>query len=373
VRAQPLHILFAGGGTGGHLFPALAIAEEVGRMRPGTRISFAGTADRIEARIIPPLGYAFFTIWISGFRRRLSLQTLLVPLKIVVSLVQSALLLRRSRPQAVVGTGGYVCGPVVYMASAMGIPTVIQEQNSYPGVTTRLLASRATRVYLTFEETRSMLPGARDVVVSGNPTRGTVGEADRVQAHTFFGTDPGKRTLLVFGGSLGARSINDAVAALLPGIAGAGVQVLWQTGEQDYERMHRMGTGAEGGGAVSVFRFIDRMDLAYAAADLVLCRAGATTLAELTRAGLPSILVPYPHAAADHQTANARAMVAAGASLMIRDTELHERLSGELHRLLADDGARQAMRAGALALSRPGAAKTIAGGVIQLAEAYAST
>jgi len=371
VTGRPLHILFAGGGTGGHLFPALAIAEEVTCMRPGTRISFAGTADRIEARIVPPLGYAFFTIWISGFRRRLSLQTILVPLKIAVSLVQSAMLLRRTRPQAVVGTGGYVCGPVVYMASVMGIPTVIQEQNSYPGVTTRLLASRATRVYLTFEETRNLLPSTREVVVSGNPTRGTVGEAGRDEAHAFFGTDAGKRTLLVFGGSLGARSINDALAAALPALAAADVQVIWQTGEQDFERMRRYGTATRSVGTVHVLRFIDRMDLAYAAADLVLCRAGATTLAELTRAGLPSILVPYPHAAADHQTSNARAMVAAGASLMIPDAELSGRLGGELLRLLSDTGARKTMADGARSLSRPGAAKTIAAGVIELAEAFA--
>jgi UDP-N-acetylglucosamine--N-acetylmuramyl-(pentapeptide) pyrophosphoryl-undecaprenol N-acetylglucosamine transferase len=367
---RPLHILFAGGGTGGHLFPALAIAEELRRMRPDARISFAGTADHIEARIVPPLGYELFTIWISGFQRRLTLQTLLFPLKVVVSLVQSALLLRRARPQAVVGTGGYVCGPVVYIASAMGIPTVIQEQNSYPGVTTRMLAGRATRVYLTFRQTRDHLPQARDVVVSGNPTRGAVGAAGREEAHAFFGTNPAQQTLLVFGGSLGARSINEAVAGILPDLAAAGVQVIWQTGEQDYERVQQHVTAADIGGAVKVFRFIDRMDLAYAAADLALCRAGATTLAELTRSGLPSILVPYPYAAADHQTSNAQAMVTEGASLMIRDAELQGRLGLEIRRLLGDAAGRRAMGARARTLGRPEAAKTIAGGVIQLAEAY---
>jgi UDP-N-acetylglucosamine--N-acetylmuramyl-(pentapeptide) pyrophosphoryl-undecaprenol N-acetylglucosamine transferase len=367
---KPLHILFAGGGTGGHLFPALAVAEELQRIRPGTRISFAGTADRIESRVVPRLGYGFTPIWISGFRRRLSLQTVLFPVKLAVSLIQSAALLRRLRPQAVVGTGGYVCGPVVYTASVMGIPTVIQEQNSYPGVTTRLLASRAGRVYITFEETRKHLPRAREVVVSGNPTRGAVGEAGRKEGHAFFGTDPEKPTLLVFGGSLGARSINEAVTGMLPELGAAGVQVLWQTGEQEYERVMQERKGPETGPMVTVLRFIDRMDLAYAAADLVLCRAGATTLAELTRAGLPSVLVPYPHAAADHQTSNARAMVDGGASLMIRDGELREQLPAVLRGLLHDTERRREMGSRARALGRPEAANTIARGVIQLAEPY---
>jgi UDP-N-acetylglucosamine--N-acetylmuramyl-(pentapeptide) pyrophosphoryl-undecaprenol N-acetylglucosamine transferase len=370
VGEKPLHILFAGGGTGGHLFPALAIAEELQRIRPGTCISFAGTANRIESRIVPPLGYGFTRIWISGFQRRLSLQTVLFPVKLAVSLVQSALLLRRIRPQAVVGTGGYVCGPVVYMASVMGIPTVIQEQNSYPGVTTRLLASRARRVYLTFEETRAHLPGTREIVVSGNPTRGAVGEAGREEGHAFFGTNPGKTTLLVFGGSLGARSINEAVAGMLPELAAAGIQVIWQTGEQEYERLREARVGVEQERTVKILRFIDRMDLAYAAADLVLCRAGATTLAELTRAGLPSILVPYPHAAADHQTSNANAMVAGGASVMIRDADLRGRLPEELRGLLHDSARRKSMSTRARAMGRPDAANTIARGVIQLARDY---
>lgn len=365
-----LHILFAGGGTGGHLFPALAIAEEVLRIRPGTSISFAGTRNRIEARVVPPLGYGFTPIWISGFRRRLSLQTLLFPVKVAVSLVQSALLLRRVRPHAVVGTGGYVCGPVVYMASLMRIPTVIQEQNSHPGVTTRMLAPRVTEVYLTFEESRRYFSRTDRVMVSGNPTRGTVGEAGREEGHACFGTDPAKPTLLVFGGSLGARSINDAMLKVLPGLLDGGVQVIWQTGDQEYERVARSAGGDRVRNVVRLHRFIDRMDLAYAAADVALCRAGATTLAELTRAGLPSVLVPYPHAAADHQTANARTMVAGGASVMIRDAELPEKLPDQLRQLLSDPVRRNAMRTCARTLAKPDAAAVIARSVIQLAETY---
>jgi UDP-N-acetylglucosamine--N-acetylmuramyl-(pentapeptide) pyrophosphoryl-undecaprenol N-acetylglucosamine transferase len=368
LNGKPLHILFAGGGTGGHLFPALAIAEEIVRIRPGTRISFAGTANRIEARVVPPLGYGFTPIWVSGFRRRLSLQTLLFPVKLAVALVQSLRLIRRLRPAAVVGTGGYVCGPVVYMAAVLKVPTVIQEQNSHPGATTRMLAPRVRRVYLTFEETREHLPPLRDVVVSGNPTRGSVGSADRGEARRFFGVAPGGPVLLVFGGSLGARSINTAVADVLPVLAASGVQVIWQTGAEDAERLRTSGAAQVPG--VKMFPFIDRMDLAYAAADLALCRAGATTLAELTRAGVPSILVPYPFAAADHQTSNARAMEAAGAAVVIRDADLGARLNNELAALLGDAGRRGAMTTRARALGKPEAAATIARGVIELAEQY---
>ncbi len=367
---RPLHILFAGGGTGGHLFPALAIAEAVQTLRPGTRISFAGTADRIEARIVPPLGYGFTTIWISGFRRRLSPETALFPLKLVVSLLQSVLLVRRLRPHAVVGTGGYVCGPLVSVAAALGVPTVVQEQNSVPGATTRLLARRVRRVYITFEETRGRLPGAREVVLSGNPTREEMGSAGRSEAHAAFGTDPAKTTLLVFGGSLGARSINEALLGLASALTAGGVQVLWQTGEADFDRIQREAGNLPG---VVLRRFIDRMDLAYAAADLALCRAGATTLAELTRAGVASILVPYPFAAADHQTANARTMVAGGASVMVADRELSARLPALLQDLLGDPLQRAMMSARARALGYPEAAATIARGVIELAEAYVTT
>lgn len=370
MQERPLHILFAGGGTGGHLFPALAIAEEVKRIRPGTRISFAGTRDRIEARIVPPLGYGFTPIWISGFRRRLSVQNLLFPVKVAVALVQSVLLLRRARPHTVVGTGGYVCGPVVYMASMMKIPTVIQEQNSYPGVTTRMLASRATEVYLTFEETRKYLARHQGVTVSGNPTRGAVGKAGRAEGHAFFGTDPSKTTLLVFGGSLGAQSINEAMSALLPRLVDEGIQVVWQTGEGEYERVARRCANVDHRGTVQLHRFIDRMDLAYAAADLVVCRAGATTLAELTCAGVPSVLVPYPFAAADHQTANAQTMVTGGASVMIRDAELAARLPEVLQHLLHDPGHRRDMGARARTLGKPDAATTIARAVIHLAGTY---
>lgn len=206
--AGALRLVFAGGGTGGHLFPAIAVADEIKERHPDAAILFVGTKGRIEATVVPARGYEFVTIWISGFRRRLSAATFLFPLKVIVSMVQSIRLLRRRRPELVIGTGGYVCGPVVCAAQLLGIPTLIQEQNSYPGVTTRMLAPRATEVHLTFEESRRYLKRQSNVLITGNPTREIIGTVRREAGASAFGIDGTKRTVLVFGGSLGASSIN---------------------------------------------------------------------------------------------------------------------------------------------------------------------
>ena len=365
MGSRPLSVLFAGGGTGGHLFPAVAVADEIRRRDPAAVITFVGTRGKIEARVVPALGYGFHTIWISGFRRRLEAATFLFPVKVIVSMVQSLLLLKQIAPQVVVGTGGYVCGPVVFAASLLGIPTLIHEQNSSPGVTTRLLAGRATEVHLTFEDTRRHLARKHGIVVSGNPTRASIGAVPRAAGADAFGLDPGRTTLLVFGGSLGAHSINVAMSSLLPRLP-ADIQVLWQTGEEDFAWIEGEHPRSSGRGVV-IRRFIDRMEHAYAAADLVVCRSGATTLAELTRAGIASVLVPYPHAAGDHQTANARAMVDAGAAVMIEDAGLPEALLPALQRLLADREARAHMAGRARALGRPDAGPAIASAVLNLA------
>lgn len=368
VRDRPLNILFAGGGTGGHLFPGIAIADEIRKIQPDAVITFAGTRDKIEARVVPQRGYKFAVITISGFRRKLTPGNVLFPFKVMIALAQSFSLIRRLKPHVVVGTGGYVCGPVVYAASLLGIPTLIQEQNSYPGVTTRLLASRATQVHLTFESSKRYLRRTDNVSITGNPTRATLGTITRFEGAEFFQLDPQRRTLLVFGGSLGARSINDAVLQMLPRMAAAGIQLIWQTGEDD-ERIRSFLKEYSGAGWLRVFKFIERMEFAYAACDLALCRAGATTIAEIARAGVPSVLVPYPYAAADHQTGNARAMVEEGASMMIADGELTTRLQNTVMELLQAPEILKQMGEKAGALSKPKAAAMLARAVIDLAKA----
>lgn len=358
--------VFAGGGTGGHLYPALAVAGEIRRERPGARICFIGTRDRIESRVVPAEGYEFRTVWISGLRRNLSPGNLLVPLKAAVSVMQAWRHLRELKPAAAVGTGGYVSGPVLLAATMMGIPTLIHEQNSVPGGTTKFLASRVDEVHVSFGETLEFLPPGTRALVSGNPTREILGRTRRAEGLAFFGMDPADdgKVLLVSGGSLGARAVNDAVLGALDRIAALGLRVVWQTGKGDAERI-AAATAERSRNRIWTGAFIDRMDCAYAAADLAVCRAGATTIAELTRLGKPAILVPYPRAAGDHQTLNARSMESAGAAFLIPDGEAAARLPGALEAAL--EGTRLASMARASAsLGRPDAAAAIARRVVEL-------
>jgi UDP-N-acetylglucosamine--N-acetylmuramyl-(pentapeptide) pyrophosphoryl-undecaprenol N-acetylglucosamine transferase len=358
--------VFAGGGTGGHLYPALAVAGEIRKLVPGARICFIGTKGKIESRVVPAEGYEFRTLWISGLRRSLSPRNLLVPVKAVVSMIQAWNHLRELRPSAVVGTGGYVSGPVLLAASMMGIPTLIHEQNSVPGETTKFLAKRADEVHVSFGETVKRMPATARVFLSGNPTRGLLGGADRGGALKFFGMDPddARKVLLVSGGSLGARSVNSAVLGNIDRILGMGFRVVWQTGQTDASRV-ASATKEYARLYVWTGAFIDRMDYAYAAADLVLSRAGATTIAELTRLGKPAILVPYPHAAADHQTLNARAMEQTGAAVLIADAEAGRQIVPALEGVLAA-GRLGAMAKASASLGRPDAARVIAEHVLAL-------
>jgi UDP-N-acetylglucosamine--N-acetylmuramyl-(pentapeptide) pyrophosphoryl-undecaprenol N-acetylglucosamine transferase len=317
---------------------------------------------------VPERGFRFLPISVAGFRRAFSPGTLVSAGKVVVALIQSFLVIKKEKPEVVVGTGGYVCGPPLFVAWLCRIPTLLQEQNSYPGVTTRLLARFATEVHLSFERTRRYLKRTDRVSVTGNPTREAIGTVERAVAAARMGVDPNRFTLLVVGGSRGARSINDAICSALPVLEEMRLQVLWAAGKEEYERVLGTLPGAGGPGSLArVFPYIAEMEYAYGAADLAVCRAGATTIAELTRAGLPSVLVPYPFAAADHQTENARAMAEAGASVLIPDRDLAGRLVPELRALVNDRERLRAMAANARALAAPRAAALLAEAIFRLA------
>ena len=362
-----LRAIFAGGGTGGHLFPAIAIADELKKLEPDAEILFAGTRDKIEARVVPQKGYMFRSIWISGFHRRLRVSNLWFPLKVLVSMIQSISMMKTFKPDVVVGTGGYVSGPVLRSAILSNVPTLIQEQNSFPGATTRMLSSKVNEVHLTFDSSKKYLKRTDNVSVTGNPTRDDLEGVNRNEALTYFGFNPSeqKKTLLVFGGSLGAHTINMAVQNILKKLSEQNIRVIWQTGKEDLEAMKK---NCETQNNVWVNAFIDRMDCAYAASDLVLCRAGATTIAELTRLGKPSILVPYPHAAANHQVENAKTLSDAGAATIIYDHELSDTLALALD-VIYDDQRLQQMSDRCKMLGKPGAAREIAKRVLQLARA----
>jgi len=357
VSNKDANILFAGGGTGGHLFPALAIADEIRKRNPNANLLFVGTKDKIEARIVPQRGFGFTTIWISGFHRGLRLQNLLFPVKIVVSLLQSFFLIKRFLPDVVVGTGGYVCGPVLFVSSLLGIPTIVHESNSYPGITTRLLSGRATKVFTAFEATNRWLKRTDNVELVGTPTRESLDNVPRETAIRFFGLDERKQTVLVFGGSLGASSVNRAMTQIVNDFTGSGIQVIWQMGESDYSDIKDKTKGRNVGW---IGAFIERMDYAYAAADVVVSRAGATTIAELTRVGKPAVLVPYPFAAADHQTINARTIAETGAAVIVPDKDVNTSLGKTILEILKDRERMEVMSKASKALGRPNAGRTIA-------------
>lgn len=362
MSKEKLRILIAAGGTGGHVFPAIAIADEIKKVNLNAEFLFVGTKGKIEARVVFQRGYAFANIWISGFHRSFRMDNLLFPIKVVVSLVQSFFLIRKFQPNVVIGTGGYVCGPVLLIASMLGVPTIIHESNSYPGVTTRLLSTRTTKIFTAFDATTRWLKRKDNVELIGTPTRNVLGTISQEHGIRFFNLDPSKKTVLIFGGSLGATSINQAVREMIHELTDAGIQFIWQTGKSDTTLVDEMKTKKN----TWVGIFIDKMEYAFAAADVVVCRAGATTLAELTRLGKAAILVPYPHAAADHQTFNARSLVDVGAAIMITDENVKMMLKGEVISLLGDDKKRQHMSEACLKLGKPNAGSEIAHRILDI-------
>lgn len=356
-------ILFAGGGTGGHVYPAIAIADAVKRLVPDAEIEFAGTRAKMEWEAVPRAGYRIHPITISGMHRGQPLRNVSLPLKLIRSLVESRSLVREFAPRVAVGTGGYVSGPVLLAASLAGVPIVIQEQNAYAGMTNKLLGRRAERIHVAFEAARSYFP-AEKCVYSGNPTRRELLEADRAEARRHFGVMENQFTVVVLGGSLGSRAMNEAMAEHIDELlADEQVVVIWQTGKQYYEEMQGR---IDEHPRLRLLQYVDRMDLAYAAADLAICRAGAITCSELMVTGTPSILVPSPNVAEDHQTHNARSMQSAGAAVLIPEAEMQDRLMDALRVLRSDAAGLEEMGRAARRIARPDAADRIARDVLAI-------
>lgn len=358
--------LFAGGGTGGHLYPALAIADKIKETRPSAEIHFVGTARGIEARVIPETGYPIHYISVRGVRRALTLRNLWVPFSLLKSLIQSAAIVSKIKPDVVIGTGGYVSGPILFVAHFLGYRTLVQEQNSYPGVTTRLLARIADRVHISFEESEKYFKHKEKLRLTGNPVRDFLPLQDKKEARRKFQLDPNRPTVLIFGGSQGALSINRVVAEALDRILrDSGAQIIWSTGKTGYTMASEKATQYQG--RLWVSEFISDMAAAYAASDVVVARAGAISLAEITNCGLPSILIPYPYAAGDHQMTNARALQALGAAVVIPEKELNADVLAEaLLGLLADEERRKRMAEAAKKAAFPDAAERIVQSIFDL-------
>jgi UDP-N-acetylglucosamine--N-acetylmuramyl-(pentapeptide) pyrophosphoryl-undecaprenol N-acetylglucosamine transferase len=324
ISTRTARLLFAGGGTGGHLYPAVAIADRVAELLQGkcpVEIVFVGTRRGLEYRLGEKLGYPLKLINVRGLVRSFTLTNLLVPFVLLVALVKAASLLNKFAPDIVVGTGGYVSWPVLRMAAWKKITAVIQEQNSFPGITTRRLAPKVDKIYLGSEKAKTYLKTSAPVLVTGNPVRSSLAGGDRAEALKKFKLDPSKKTILIIGGSQGARALNRAVLQNLEEEElDEKYQLLWQTGKRDYKEV--IALSGEKVKRHSLFHFENNMALVYAAADLVISRAGALALAELEACRLPSILVPYPYAAGDHQRYNAQAFVDRGFAVMLDEKEL---------------------------------------------------
>lgn len=358
-------VLIAAGGTGGHVYPAIAIADALREAYAGVEILFVGTRNHMEWHAVPEAGYDIVNVWISGFHRRWTLKNLMLPVKLSVSIIQSFGIIGEFKPDVVISCGGYVAGPVGWVAAKRGVPLVIQEQNSFPGVTNRLLGKHAETVFTAFEEAARFFPEGK-TILAGNPTRTDLTQADPSQAYSAFRFSPEKPVLLVLGGSGGARAINEAMAAQIDRLHNAmGLQIIWQCGDKYYDEF-RNRVHSRDLENLRLRDFITNMDEAYAAADLVVSRAGALSCAELALTGKPSILVPSPHVAGDHQTKNARAMVEEGAAELIKDVDLKETLAGLVKELIENRERLRAMQQAALKLSRPDAASRIAHEILQL-------
>jgi UDP-N-acetylglucosamine--N-acetylmuramyl-(pentapeptide) pyrophosphoryl-undecaprenol N-acetylglucosamine transferase len=339
-------LIFAGGGTGGHLYPAIAIADRVTELlrdKMKVEIIFVGTKRGLEYQLRDTLKYPLHIINVMGIARRLTLKNLLVPFILIGALISSSRLLKQFAPNVVVGTGGYVCWPIVRVASAKGIPAVLQEQNSFPGITTRRLAPLARTIYLGFAGAKEHLRTRATLVVTGNPVRRTISTGDRGEALRYFKLDPSKSTILILGGSQGARAINHAVLRSLANLASNDkIQLLWQTGKRDYtEVIAKAGDKAQ---AHALFPFENHMELVYAAADVAIARAGAIALAEIEACAVPSILIPYPSAAGDHQRKNAEEFARQGFAAVIDEKDLEKTDIVQAARELLQTGKAKQMR-----------------------------
>jgi len=373
TRERSLRILITGGGTGGHVFPAIAVADAIKRMQPDTEFLFVGANGKMEMERVPQAGYPIEGLNIAGFQRGFSLSSLQrnlsFPFKLVSSALKAKRIVRRFQPDVVIGTGGYASGPVMRAAQQLGIPTIIQEQNSYAGVTNRLLAKKATRICVAYDHMEHYFP-AEKIIFTGNPVRQDI--LDLEQKHSeglrYYGLSPDKKTIAVIGGSLGARTLNRALAENTALLAErSDVQVLWQCG-RFYEHEYANCDTARLPN-VQIRTFIERMDLLYAAADLIISRAGALSISELCLVGKPVILVPSPNVAEDHQTKNALALVEKSAARLVRDADAIEKLLPEAFMLLEKEALMFSLGENIRHLGRPKAADNIATEVFNVTEA----
>lgn len=347
--------ILSGGGTGGHIYPAVSIADALKEKYPDADFLFVGASDRMEMQKVPACGYAIKGLWISGIQRKLSLKNILIPLKLIHSLVSAYFILKKHKPNIAIGTGGYASAALLKMAGWMRIPTLIQEQNSYPGITNKWLAGNAEKICVAYPDLERFFP-AEKIVYTGNPIRKAIGNStmSQSQARTHFNLQSDKQTLLVIGGSLGAKAINELVAEKISYFHENEIQVLWQCGQLYYERFRHLASNT-----VKITAYINEMDLAYASASIIISRAGASSVSELALVGKPVLFIPSPYVAEDHQTKNAAAFVSQNAAIMISQKDLDSSFETVFGGLINDSAKQELLGRNISKLAKPNATQAI--------------
>lgn len=362
-EGQGVRIIISGGGTGGHIYPAIAIANELKSRFPYCEILFVGAKDKMEMQKVPQAGYKIEGLWISGIQRKLTLDNLKFPLKLMSSLLKSRKIVKNFKPDVAIGTGGFASGAVVKVAAQMGIPTVIQEQNSYPGITNKLLSKKAKVICVAYEGLEKFFPKDK-IVFTGNPVRQDLlnVEQNRQDAIKHFDLNPNKKTLLVLGGSLGARRINQLIEKEMDFILNQDVQIIWQCGKFYFEEYKKYNEKEN----IQVLSFIDRMDLVYAAADAIISRAGASSVSELSIVGKPTIFIPSPNVAEDHQTKNAKSIADKNGAILIKESELDIRFKDVFSEIINNENLQKELSQNIKELAKPNATKDIVDEIVKL-------
>ena len=358
-----LKFILTGGGTGGHIYPAIAIANELKLRFPDADILFVGASNKMEMQKVPQSGYPIKGLWIAGIQRKFTFDNALFPIKLLDSLLKSRTIIRDFNPDVVIGTGGFASGPLLRVAGIAGIPTVLQEQNSFPGITNKWLSKKANKICVAYENLEQFFPKNK-IVLTGNPVRQDLVnfKEKRLEALKFFKLDATKKTVLVLGGSLGARRINQLIAKELLNFSSQNVHLIWQCGKlynDEYTHFNEKEN-------VQVVPFIDRMDLAYAAADVIISRAGASSVSELCLVGKPTLFIPSPNVAEDHQTKNANAIVNKQGALLIKESELDTQFTITINSLLNDEDLQKKLSENMLQLAKPNATKDIVNEIAKL-------
>jgi UDP-N-acetylglucosamine--N-acetylmuramyl-(pentapeptide) pyrophosphoryl-undecaprenol N-acetylglucosamine transferase len=357
---KQLRVIISGGGTGGHIFPAVAIANALKLLHNNIEILFVGAEGRMEMEKVPQAGYKIVGLWISGLQRRLTIDNLSFPFKVISSLMKAKKIIREFKPDMAIGTGGYASGPLLRVATNKKIKTLIQEQNSYPGITNKLLSKKVDKICVAYDGMEKFFPKNK-IILTGNPVRQEIQsiQSKNDEAYTFFGLDKNKKTILVIGGSLGARTVNESIAKAITTIEENNLQLIWQTGKGYISTAKEVVKGKENKGILA-FDFISKMDHAYSVADIVISRAGAISISELCLVGKPCILIPSPNVAEDHQTKNAMALVKKDAAVLVKDSEAQEKLSGAIKELINNNVRQSELKQNISALAFKNAAETIA-------------